>query len=131
MSWTKDVAGLHAYYINRIIGMDELTKKFYKIGDVAEFLGVPQSMIRYWEMEFPEVSPSRTPTGIRQYTPSDIETLRIIHYLVKVKGLKVEAAKTQMKLNRKNISKKLRVITELQDIRSELEVMLKSLTKRR
>lgn len=111
--------------------MDDLSKKYYKIGDVADFLGVPQATIRYWEMEFPEISPSRTATGIRQYTPSDIETLRIIHYLIKVKGLKVEAAKTQFRLNRDNISKKLKVFTELQDIRSELEVMLKALTKRR
>lgn len=111
--------------------MDDLSKRYYRIGDVAEFLGVPQATIRYWEIEFPEISPSRTPTGIRQYTPADIETLRIIHYLLKVKGLKVDAAKTQMELNRNNISKKLKVISELQDIRTELEVMLKSLTKRR
>lgn len=111
--------------------MDDLSKRYYKIGDVAEFIGVPQGTIRYWELEFPEVSPSRTPTGMRQYTPSDIETLRIIHYLIKIKGLKVEAAKEQMKNNRDNISKKLKVFSELQDIRSELEVMLKALSKRR
>lgn len=111
--------------------MDALSKKYYRIGDVADFLGVPQSMIRYWEIVFPEVSPSRTPTGIRQYTPSDIETLRIIHYLIKIKGLNVESAKAQMERNRDNISKKLKVINELMDVRGELEVMLKSLSKRR
>lgn len=111
--------------------MDELSKKYYSIGDVADFLGVPQSMIRYWEIVFPDLSPSRTPTRQRQYTPSDIETLRIIHYLVKIKGLKIEAAKVQMERNRDNISKKLKVINELMDVRSELEVMLKTLSKRR
>ncbi|MDE5871374.1 MAG: MerR family transcriptional regulator [Muribaculaceae bacterium] len=111
--------------------MDDLSKKYYRIGDVADFLNVPQATIRYWEIEFPEISPARTPTGLRQYTPADIETLRIIHYLIKIKGLKMEAAKTQLKLNRDNISKKLKVINELYDIRSELEVMLKSLSKRR
>lgn len=111
--------------------MDELSKRYYSIGDVADFLGVPQSMIRYWEIVFPDVSPSRSRKGMRQYTPADIETLRIIHYLVKIKGLKIEAAKIQMERNRANISKKLKVITELMDVRSELEVMLKSLSKRR
>ena len=111
--------------------MDDINKKYYKIRDVADFLGVPQATLRYWETEFPEISPSRTPTGLRQYTPSDIETLRIIHYLIKTKGLKVEAAKQQLKKNRNNISKKLKVISELQDLRTELEVMLKMLTKRR
>lgn len=111
--------------------MEDLSKKYYRIRDVADFLGVSQTTIRYWEIEFPEISPARTPTGLRQYTPADIETLRIIHYLIKIKGLKVDAAKAQLKLNRDNISKKLKVINELQDIRSELEVMLKSLSKRR
>lgn len=111
--------------------MDELSKKYYSIGDVADFLGVPPSMIRYWEIVFPDISPSRSRTKQRQYTPSDIETLRIIHYLVKIKGLKIEAAKVQMERNRDNISKKLKVINELMDVRSELEVMLKSLSKRR
>lgn len=111
--------------------MEDLSKKYYKIGDVADFLGVPPATLRYWEIEFPEISPTRTQTGIRQYTPEDIETLRIITYLIKDKGLKVDAAKAQMKINRDNISKKLKVFSELQDIRSELEVMLKALSKRR
>lgn len=111
--------------------MDNINKKYYKIRDVADFLGVPQATIRYWEIEFPEISPSRTPSGHRQYTPADIETLRIIHYLIKIKGLKMDAAKTQFRQNRSNISQKIKVISELQDLRSELEVMLKTLTKRR
>lgn len=111
--------------------MEEFGKKYYKIGDVAEFIGVPETTIRYWEREFPEISPMRAGRRIRYYTPADIETLRIIHFLLKVKGLRIDAAKTQMQINRKNISKKLKVLDELQDIRSELEVMLKSLAKRR
>ena len=111
--------------------MESINKKYYKIRDVAEFLGVPPATIRYWEREFPEISPDRTSTGLRQYTPADIEPLRIIHYLIKTKGLKIEAAKTQFKQNRNNITKRLKVISELQDLRSELEVMLMTLTKRR
>ncbi|MDE6480779.1 MAG: MerR family transcriptional regulator [Muribaculaceae bacterium] len=111
--------------------MEDFSKKYYKIRDVAEFIGVPQATLRYWETEFPEISPSRTATGLRQYTSSDIETLRIVHYLIKIKGLKMDAAKAQFRQNRNNISKRLKIISELQGIRSELEVMLMSLTKRR
>lgn len=111
--------------------MEDFDKKYYRIGDVAEFIGVPVTTVRYWEKEFPEISPARKSRGIRYYTPSDIETLRIIHYLLKVKGLKIEAAKQQMQINRKNISKKIKVLDELTEIRSELEVMLKTLGKRR
>ena len=34
---------------------DELTKKFYRIGDVSQILNLPQSTIRFWEKEFSEL----------------------------------------------------------------------------
>lgn len=111
--------------------MEDLDKKYYKIRDVADFIGVPMTTIRYWEQEFAELSPMRTSRGIRHYTPADIETLRIIHYLLKIKGLRIEAAKLQMQINRKNISKKLKVLDELADVKEELNVMLKALSKRK
>lgn len=107
------------------------TKKYYKIKDVAEMLDVSQPTLRYWEMEFPEVNPMRSNSNQRYYTPDDIETLRIIHYLLKGRGLKIEAARMQMKLNRTNISKRMEVIDKLNDIRDELELMLGALEKRR
>ncbi len=39
--------------------MEEFDKKYYKIKDVAEILSVPASTLRYWESEFPEISPRR------------------------------------------------------------------------
>lgn len=111
--------------------MDILDKQYYRIGDVAEFIGVPVTTIRYWEREFPEISPARKSRGIRYYSPSDIETLRIINYLLKTKGLKIEAAKLQMQQNKKNISKRIKVLDHLGEVRSELEMLLKSLGKRK
>lgn len=109
----------------------DIKKKYYKIKDVAEILDVSQPTLRYWESEFPEIKPLRSNANQRYYTNDDIETLRIIHYLVKGRGLKIEAAKEQMRLNRKNISKRMDVIDKLSDIRDELELMLKALNKRR
>lgn len=111
--------------------MEDLDKKYYRIGDVAEFIGVPESTIRYWEQEFTEVSPKRVSRNVRLYTPDDIQTLRIIHYLLKVRGLRIEAARTQMQVNRKNISRRLKVLDELTEVRDELTVMLKTLGKRK
>lgn len=111
--------------------MTDLNKKFYKIGDVADFLGVAQATLRYWEGEFPMIAPQRTPSGQRLYTPEDVENLRIVHYLVKTKGLKLEAAKAQLRQNKRYISRKLKVIAELEEVRGELTTMLKALTKRR
>lgn len=109
----------------------DLTKKYYKIKDAAELIGVSQPTLRFWESEFPEIKPMRSTSNQRYYTPDDIETLRIVYYLVKVKGLKIDAAKEQMRLNRKNITKRMDIVEKLLDVRDELEMMLKSLEKRR
>lgn len=110
---------------------EEFDKKFYKIRDVAILLGVSTSTLRYWEMEFPEIMPRRSRTNQRYYRPDDIRTLRMIHYLVKVKGLRIEAAKEELRNNRSNISHRLEVIDLLTDTRERLQEMLSALNKRK
>lgn len=112
--------------------MDEtrITKRNYKIREVAEIIGVPQSTLRYWEQEFPELSPRRSAHNQRYYSPSDMELLQIIHYLLHEKGLKIDAAKEYLKHNKKNISSKFQIISKLESVRNDLEVLLKSLNLR-
>lgn len=111
--------------------MQEFDKQYYKIRDVAEILGVNTSTLRYWEDEFPEVKPHRSPTNQRYYRPDDIKTLQIIHYLVKVKGLRIEAAKEELARNRKNVSKRVETIELLKETRSQLQDLLNALNKRK
>lgn len=111
--------------------MAEFDKKYYKIKDVADMLDIVPSTLRYWEQEFPECRPRRSATNQRYYTPENIECLRIIHYLLKVKGLRMDAAKEQLKLNRSNISKRMEIIETLTRTRDDLQEMLDALKKRR
>lgn len=113
------------------IGIDDLDKKYYKIRDVVELLDVPASTLRYWEAEFPELKPRRSKTNQRYYRPEDVRTARIIHYLVKTKGLRIEAAKEEMRNNRKNVSNRLEIIDLLTETRGELQEILNALNKRR
>jgi DNA-binding transcriptional MerR regulator len=106
-------------------------KQYYKIKDVADILGVPQSTLRFWEKEFDAIRPRRSASNIRYYTPRDIETLRIISFLVKDKGLKLEAAKEQLHNNRANVTKRLDVINRLQDIRNVLSGLLEAMNIRK
>lgn len=106
------------------------TKSYYKIKEASEIIGVPQSTLRYWEKEFPEISPRRSGSNQRYYTPQDLETLEIINYLLRTKGMKIEAAKEHLKHNKKNVSKRLQVIEKLQKVKSELELLLQSLNLR-
>lgn len=108
-----------------------LTKKFYKIKDVSEMIGVPQSTLRFWEKEFPGLQPRRSASNVRYYSPADIETLRIINFLVREKGLKIDAAREQMRTNRSNVSKRIDVIQRLEDIKAELQNMLEALKLRK
>ncbi len=53
--------------------MDNLSKKYYKISEVAELLGLPASTLRFWEKQFTVIRPKRNNHGTRFYTPADIE----------------------------------------------------------
>ena len=105
-------------------------KSYYRINDVCEFINESASTIRYWETEFPELSPKRTTRGRRQYTPADIENLRIIKYLLRDKGMHISMAREQMKSNRKNLTRRTEAIAELEKVKEGLQHLLKSLTKR-
>ena len=101
--------------------MQELDKKYYKIGDVAQILGIPESTLRYWETQFTIVKPRRNAKNIRFYTPNDIEIIRKIHYLVKEKGLKLDAAQAQLRANRDGVDKRFEVVDRLKDIKAQLQ----------
>lgn len=111
--------------------MDTLDKKYYKISDVAEMIDVPQSTLRYWEREFPECAPRRSKGNVRYYTPENIHVLRIIHFLLKVKGLKLEAAREQLRDNMENVSRRTEIIDRLMGVRASLEQLRKALNIRR
>ncbi len=100
--------------------MQELDKKFYKIGDVSEILGIPESTLRYWETQFTIIKPKRNKKNIRYYTPNDIETISKVYYLVKEKGLKLDAAQAQIRHNRDGVDKRFDAIEQLKGIKQQL-----------
>ena len=109
----------------------DLDKKYYKIREVAALVELPASTLRFWESQFTIIKPKRSPKGLRMYTPDDIEVIRMIRYLVKEKGLKIDAAQEQIRNNRSNVSRKHSAIRRLEDIRTQLEDLLHALSSRR
>lgn len=114
-----------------MLKQEEFEKKYFKIQEVSEMIGVSQSTLRFWEKEFNQLNPIRSKSNIRYYSPGDIELLRIIYYLVKTRGLKIEAAKQQLAVNKKNISKRVEIIQSLKSVRDDLRGLLDALEKRR
>ena len=114
-------------YINLCKSMQELDKKFYKIGDVSDILGIPESTLRYWETQFTIIKPKRNKKNIRYYTPHDIEIISRVYYLVKEKGLKLDAAQAQIRHNRDGVDKRFDAIEQLKGIRAQLVAFQESL----
>jgi len=111
--------------------VEKFEKKYYKISEVAEIIGLPASTLRFWESRFTIISPRRNRTGTRFYTPSDIEKLRMVAYLVKEKGLHIEAAQEELRNNHTGVSRRAQAVARLHDIREKLQTLLDSLNSLR
>lgn len=106
--------------------MDKNLKLYYSIGEVAEMVGENDSTLRFWEREFSQLSPKKV-RGIRQYTAADIEIVRLIHSLVKGRGLKIAAARELLKKNKEGVQQTSEVVERLRAIRAELVIMKENL----
>ena len=110
------------------LNLNKNLKLYYNIHEVAEMFGVNESTLRYWEKEFTYLRPKVSgPAKIRQYQEKDIEQIRLIHNLVKVRGFKIAAARKMINANRDGADRKAEVITRLIDIRTELQAMKQQL----
>jgi DNA-binding transcriptional MerR regulator len=99
-------------------------KLYYSIKEVAEMFGLNESTLRYWETEFPFLKPKTSgPSKVRQYQEKDIEQLKLIHNLVKVRGFKLSAAKKIINNNRQGADKTADVLSRLIGVRDELQTL--------
>jgi DNA-binding transcriptional MerR regulator len=75
-------------------GAPEIPDKLYfKIGEVSELLAVEPYVLRYWESEFPVLSPKKSGTGHRLYRRKDVELLLRIKHLLYEKRFTIEGAR--------------------------------------
>lgn len=109
------------------LNRDKELKLYYNIHEVAEQFGVAESLLRFWETEFPQLKPHKAGRNIRQYTKEDLDTLRIIYNLVKVRGLKLSAARKLMQKNPDGENNTTEVIERLKGIREQLSGLSRGL----
>ncbi|MBU2487823.1 MAG: MerR family transcriptional regulator [Proteobacteria bacterium] len=57
-------------------------KRYYKISEAARAAGVKPYVLRFWESEFPHIRPTRTRTGQRLYTRSDLDSILFLKKLL-------------------------------------------------
>ena len=72
-------------------------------------------------------SPKTTGNRVRQYTEKDIEQIKVIYNLVKVRGFKIAAARKMLQENRNGVEKSQKVMETLFSVRDQLKDLKKQL----
>ncbi|MDR3705574.1 MAG: MerR family transcriptional regulator [Paludibacteraceae bacterium] len=107
-----------------------MSKLYYSISEVAEMLNVNQSLLRFWEKEFETfIKPHKNAKGTRFYKEEDIDTIKLIHYLVRVQGLTLSGAKKKIKENKTSALKNQEIHSRLSSIKEELLSIKKLLSR--
>ena len=110
------------------LNLNKNLKLYYSIKEVAEMFDLNESTLRFWETEFPYLKPKTSgPNKVRQYTEKDIEQIKLIHNLVKVRGFKLAAAKKIINANRDGADRKAEVLNKLMAVRDDLQALKKQL----
>ncbi|HVN86741.1 MAG TPA: MerR family transcriptional regulator [Candidatus Binatia bacterium] len=72
-------------------------KLYFKIGEVADIVGVKPYVLRYWETEFSILKPGKTRSKHRLYRRRDIETVLEIKRLLHQERFTIEGAKKRLR----------------------------------
>ena len=84
-------------------------KMAFKIGEVAELVGVKTYVLRYWESEFKALKPKKSKNNQRVYLRRDVELAMIIKKLLHTDRFSIEGARSALK-KMKNETKKSKAI---------------------
>jgi DNA-binding transcriptional MerR regulator len=119
-----------------IPGVESIPEKlFFRIGEASQIVGVEPHVLRYWESEFPGLSPRKSSTGQRMFRRRDVELLLRIKHLLYDRKFTIEGARRA--LSEKSPPAPLRAVNQgelfpaanpLPEIRQQLAEILKLLS---
>lgn len=105
--------------------INELTKLYYSIGEVAKMLNVNASLLRFWEKEFNIQIAKKNKKGNRLYSVKEIAEIHSIYDFVKLQGYTIEGAKRALKGNQpiqhQGIDPSQGIIEQLERIKEKLQ----------
>jgi DNA-binding transcriptional MerR regulator len=76
-------------------------KEYYSISEVADLVGLPAHVLRYWESQFAVLNPSKNRSGNRVYQRKEIKLILLVKQLLHVEKYTVEGAKQRIDQLRK------------------------------
>jgi DNA-binding transcriptional MerR regulator len=74
----------------------QTTKLFYKIGEVSRLAQVESYILRYWENEFPVLSPRKSSGGQRVYQQKDLDLVLSIKRMLHEEGYTIAGARKKI-----------------------------------
>lgn len=77
--------------------MDKSPDAYRTISEVADELGLPQHVLRFWETRFPQIKPLKRGGGRRYYKPDDIDLVRGIQTLLYSEGYTIKGVQRILK----------------------------------
>ncbi len=102
-------------------------KRYFTIGEVSELCDVKSHVLRYWEQEFPSLSPVKRRGNRRYYQRHDVLLIRQIRSLLYEQGYTIEGARKKLSgddvSNDNNLSSQLvnQLVSELEDVLTVLK----------
>jgi DNA-binding transcriptional MerR regulator len=70
---------------------------FRTISEVADQLGVPQHVLRFWETRFTQIKPMKLGGNRRYYRPEDVEIVHAIQHVLYAEGMTIKGAQKLLK----------------------------------
>lgn len=107
-------------------------KMGFKIGDVAEILGIKQYVLRYWETEFEILRPKKASNNQRMYTRKDVENALLIRKLLHRDRFSIEGARNAMKELKAHVRKEKdmsQVFHKLENFNERVEDLILDIRK--
>lgn len=104
-------------------GPEKGPNAFRTIGELAQEVGRPQHILRYWETRFPQLRPLQRAGGRRYYRPEDVALVRRIDSLLGQEGYTIRGVQRLLDAERGGRSKSGE--STLQTVRDTLADALK------
>ena len=76
-------------------------KRYFTIGEVSLLCAVKPHVLRYWEQEFPQLSPVKRRGNRRYYQREDVELVRTIRSLLYSQGYTIGGARQRLSNERR------------------------------
>ena len=73
-----------------------MKKLFYRIGEACKQLDIQPYVLRYWETEFPVLSPKKSKAGQRVYSEEELRLIHRIKQLLYEEGYTIAGAKKKL-----------------------------------